>query len=83
MTTDAVTEILQRLSRIEAQLGERCSVRGAEIAGIERSLKRQGERIGRLESTDERRRGAAVMLAAIAGSVGAAGGSLVNWLMRQ
>jgi hypothetical protein len=72
-------EIRERLTRIEARLEERCANSFARLDSLEKSTIRQGERIGKLEAHDSRRKGAMAVVAVLTASVGAIGAAAVKF----
>lgn len=67
-------QILDRLARIEARLEERCGTSFGRIEALEQSMVRQGERLGKLEVIEHRRKGGVAAMAAMlaaAGTIGA------------
>ena len=82
-------EIYERLARIEEKIdglglrfGERLATVEARISGLEKSSERRGERLGRLEAAEERRRGGFAVLAIIWAAAAAIGGMLVRYLWK-
>lgn len=64
----------EKIDALTNHMGERCGVSVGRIGALEKSTIRQGERLGKLELAEERRKGGmAVMMAlwAAAGTLGA------------
>ena len=60
-------DILERLTRIETQLTERCAVRGSALEAVE-------ARVGVLEAVDQRRRGGFALVGGLVSAAGVLGG---------
>ena len=82
-------EIYERLARIEEKIdglglrcGERLATVEARISGLEKSSERRGERLGKLEAAEERRKGGFAVLAIIWTAAAAIGGMLVRYLWK-
>jgi hypothetical protein len=65
-------ELLERLTRIETQLTERCSVRGEALEDLQ-------ERVALLEAMEHRRKGGIAAMCAMLSAAGALGGLVVKF----
>lgn len=70
----------QHFSSLERCLSERCVTHLGRIEALEKGAIRAGERIGKLEAENYRRKGGKTMLAAIVAAASAAGGVIVKVL---
>ena len=89
MTDDMNREIYERLARIEEKIdslglrfGERLATVEARLHGLEKSSERRGERLGKLEAAEERRKGGIAVMAVVWAAAAAIGGMVVRYLPR-
>lgn len=68
-----LARIEEKIDGLDKRLAERCQGSLGRILSLEKGQKHQGERIGRLEAADNKRKGAYAVLLALAGAAGAAG----------
>jgi hypothetical protein len=87
MTDDMNREIYERLARIEEKIdslglrfGERLATVEARLNSLEKSSERRGERLGKLEAAEERRKGGFAVMAVIWTAAAAIGGMAVKFL---
>jgi len=87
MTQALDKEIYERLARIEEKIdglglrfGERLATVEARLNGLEKSSERRGERLGKLEAAEERRKGGIAVMAVIWGLAAAIGGMAAKFL---
>ncbi|GHV50902.1 hypothetical protein FACS1894168_2610 [Deltaproteobacteria bacterium] len=80
-------EIYERLARIEEKIdglglrfGERLATVEARLHGLEKSSERRGERLGKLEAAEERRKGGFAVMAMVWAAAAAIGGIVVRYL---
>lgn len=82
-TEERLARIEEKLDGLDARLQERCSGYLGRIQVLEKSMLRQGERIGRLEAETYHAKGGRAALLAAFTLASAAGGLLVkvlSWL---
>jgi hypothetical protein len=87
MTQEFDKEIYERLARIEEKIdglgqrfGERLATVEARLHGLEKSSERRGERLGKLEAAEERRKGGFAVMAMVWVAAAAIGGMVVSYL---
>jgi hypothetical protein len=87
MTQELDKEIYERLARIEEKIdglglrfGERLATVEARLHGLEKSSERRGERLGKLEAAEERRKGGFAVMAMVWAAAAAIGGIVVRYL---
>ena len=87
MTQALDKEIYERLARIEEKIdglglrfGERLATVEARLNGLEKSSERRGERLGKLEAAEERRKGGVAVMAMVWAAAAAIGGIVVRYL---
>jgi hypothetical protein len=87
MTQALDKEIYERLARIEEKIdglglrfGERLATVEARLHGLEKSSERRGERLGKLEAAEERRKGGIAVMAMVWAAAAAIGGIVVRFL---
>jgi len=80
-------EIYERLARIEEKIdglgqrfGERLATMEARLNGLEKSSERRGERLGKLEAAEERRKGGFAVMAFAWAAAATVGGMVVKFL---
>ncbi len=87
MTTDLDKEIYERLARIEEKIdslglrfGERLATVEARLNALEKSSERRGERLGKLEAAEERRKGGLAVMAVVWAAAAALGGVIAKFM---
>ena len=87
MTTDMDKEIYERLARIEEKIdglglrfGERLATVETRLHGLEKSSERRGERLGKLEAAEERRKGGLAVMAVVWAAAAALGGAIAKFM---
>ncbi|WP_298034739.1 hypothetical protein [uncultured Desulfovibrio sp.] len=88
MTTQELDkEIYERLARIEEKIdglglrfGERLATVEARLHSLEKSSERRGERLGKLEAAEERRKGGFAAMAFVWAAAATVGGLVAKFL---
>lgn len=87
MTQALDKEIYERLARIEEKIdglglrfGERLATVEARLHGLEKSSERRGERLGKLEAAEERRKGGFAVMACAWAAAATVGGLVAKFL---
>ena len=72
-------KVLNRLTTIEAQLGERCASRYDSMLKLEKEQLDTDKRLTGLEHLEHQRKGGSAMLAALCGAAGLLGGIIAKF----